>query len=139
MQDRSRRQLIAVAISLIWLALLALAIFGRNSKVIPPWATVLAAVISLGSSLVVIPGGLVYGLIREPGIRRGSWSWMAVAMAPFIGLSAVVSIILGLLLLIPVEDAPLAVRLLGLFFTVWGVAGIWITVTAIRKKRRLRQ
>ena len=64
---------------------------------------------------------------------------MAVAMAPFIGLSAVVSIILGLLLLIPVEDAPLAVRLLGLFFTVWGVAGIWITVTAIRKKRRLRQ
>jgi hypothetical protein len=135
----SRRQVVALGVAIAWALLLALGLLGQGIPAIPRTVTAAAGLIAIVGLLFLIPCGLLYGLLQEPGVRDGSISWLAISWRWQSAISGAILAGVGILLLIPGTRATLELRVAGFVGLVWGGLNVWIAVLAFRKRALTRR
>ena len=100
--------------------------------------TTAAGLIAIVGGFFLIPSWLLYGLLREPGVRDGSVSWLAIRWRWHSAISGALLAVVGILLLLTGTRAPLEVRVAAIVALAWGGLSVWIAVLAFRKKALTR-
>ncbi len=138
MRKLSRRHVLVLGAFIVWAFLLALGLIGQSIPVVPRTVTTAAGLIAAVGGFFLIPGSLLYGLLREPGVRDGSLSWLAIRWRWHLAISGGLLAVVGILLLLPRTSATLEIRVAAVVALMWGGLCIWISVLAFRKKAMIR-
>jgi len=134
MRKRPRRQLLVLGALIAWAILLALGLIGQSIPVVPRAVTTAAGLIAAVGGFFFIPSSLLYGLLREPGVRDSSLSWLAIRWRWQSAISGGLVALVGVVLLHPGTSATLEIRVAAVVALVWGGLCMWISVLAFRKR-----
>ena len=101
----SRRQVVVFRAVIALAFLLAPGLIGQRIPVVPRTVTTAAGLIAIVGGFFLIPSWLLYGLLREPGVRDGSVSWLAIRWRWHSAISGALLAVVGILLLLPGRHA----------------------------------
>jgi hypothetical protein len=139
MRNLSRRQVLVLGALIVWACLLAVGFIGQQIPVVPRTVTTAAGLIAAVGGFFLVPSSLLYGLLREPGVRDGSLSWLAIRWRWQSAISGGLVAVVGVLLLLPGTSTPSGTRVAAAIALIWGGLCIWIALLAFRKNALTRR
>jgi hypothetical protein len=132
----SRQQLIVVAVVAIWAVALAGGLVG-GSVGLPRALTAPAGVSAVIVLFWFMPGGYLYVLVlerRQGAIRTKGLGALAIRWRWYFAFSGTITVVAGLILLIPSTPVTAELRLGGAVIVVWGLLALGVAVLAIQMK-----
>ena len=128
-----RTQAAALAVFIVWAALLALGLFGQ-ALAIPSAVTVPAGVIAIAAMAFLIPGSALFALLRYQPAGRSTprpiwiaWRWRFAIAGTWMALIAVA-------LLLPSTQVTSAYRIGGAVGLIWAFLSLWVAALGFRAK-----
>jgi hypothetical protein len=135
----SRQQLLVVAAFAIWAVVLAVGLVG-GSVGLPRALTAPAGAIALIVLFWFMPGGYLYVLVldrRQGAIRTKGMGALAIRWRWYFAFSGTITVLAGLILLIPSTPVTAEIRLAGAVIVVWGLLALCVAALAFRMKPSL--
>ena len=125
-----------MAVFAIWVLALTVGLIG-GSVGLPRALTAPAIATALIVLFWFMPGGYLYVLVlerRQGAIRRKGLGALAIRWRWRFAVSGTITVLMGLILLIPSAQVTPEIRLGGLVIFVWGVIALSVAVLAFRWK-----
>jgi hypothetical protein len=135
----SGQQRLVVAVFAIWAVVLAVGLIG-GSLGLPRALTAPAGAIALIVLFWFMPGGYLYVLVlerRQGAIRTKGLGALAIRWRWYFAFSGTITVVAGLILLIPSTQVTAEIRLGGAVIVVWGLLALSVAVLAFRMKHSL--
>jgi hypothetical protein len=132
----SKHQRLVVAVFAIWGIALTFGLFG-GSVGLPRALTAPAGAIALIALFWFMPGGYLYVLLverRRGAIRTKGLGALAIRRRWYFAFSGSITVVVGLILLIPSTPVMAEIRLAGAVILVWGLLALSVFVLAIQMK-----
>lgn len=132
----SKQQLLVLAVFAIWAVVLALGLVG-GSVGLPRALTAPAGAIALIVLFWFMPGGYLYVLLlerRQGAIRTKGMGALAIRWRWYFAFSGTITVVVGLILLIPSAPVAAEIRLGGAVIVVWGLLALSVAGLAFHMK-----
>ena len=136
MRRLSRLQRVVVAVLAVWALLLTVGLVGGTVG-LPRALTVPAAAIALIVLFWFMPGGYLYALVlehRQGAIRAKGMGALAIRWRWHFAISGTITVVAGLILLMPSPQVTAELRVGGAVLVVWGFLALSVAVLAFRLK-----
>jgi hypothetical protein len=132
----SGQQRLVLAVLAIWAVVLAVGLVG-GSIGLPRALTAPAGAIALIVLFWFMPGGYLYVLVldrRRGAIRTKGLGALAIRWRWYFAISGTITVVAGLILLVPSTQVTAEIRLGGAVIVVWGLLALSVAVLAFRMK-----